>query len=181
MDGNLKSALETIMTRFLARNYDYLWLRTMLERASAAGTAGSTLITGSSHALYAIRESCWNSAFNCSMHSQDLYYDFQCARRVLNAKSPRGGGVSFSRCIIIMGYYVPWQDLSLSKKTRKTMITDVYYPIFGDAHHWDAVPRKDLCKKGHRGRESCATLLSRFHRLHRSADLWAVHRPVHRR
>lgn len=143
MDSNLQRALAEIASQFLARNYDYLWLHTMLRQAAAAKIDGSTLITGSSHALNAIQESCWNNAFNCSMHSQDIYYDFMCTRRVLNAASSLGGGV-FSRCFIIMGYYIAWQDLSRSKISRETMITNVYYPIFRDAHHWESPPDKDL-------------------------------------
>lgn len=140
MDKNSQKLLEQLAGQFLSRNYDYLWLRTMLAQAAAAQTAGSTLITGSSHALNAIQESCWNSAFNCSMHSQDIYYDFQCARRILNTAA-RG---VFTRCFIVMGYYIAYQDLSLSKISRETMITNVYYPIFGDARHWEAPACRDL-------------------------------------
>lgn len=140
MESNSQDIFGMLAGEHLSRNYDYLWLRTMLEQAAAARDAGSTLITGSSHALNAIRESCWNSAFNCSMHSQDLYYDFQCARRVLGAAKPG----RFARCFIVMGYYIAWQDLSLSKVSRETMIANVYYPIFGDAHHWEAPTRRDL-------------------------------------
>lgn len=131
--------LGTIASQFLARNYDYLWLRTMLNQAVTASTDGSTLITGSSHALNAIQESCWNNAFNCSMHSQDIYYDFKCAKQVLEAAKPG----RFSRCFIVMGYYIAYQDLSRSKVSRETMIKNVYYPIFKDGHHWDA-PERDL-------------------------------------
>lgn len=140
MECNSQDVFGMLAGEFLSRNYDYLWLRTMLKQAAAARAAGSTLITGSSHALNAIREDCWNSAFNCSMHSQDLYYDFRCARRVLGAAKPG----RFARCFIMMGYYIAWQDLSLSKVSRETMITNVYYPIFRDAHHWEAPARKDL-------------------------------------
>lgn len=140
MNSNLQNALNEIANQYLTRNYDHLWLRTMLEQAAATGAPGSTLITGSSHALNAIEESCWNNAYNCSMHSQDLYYDFLCARRVLSAAEPG----RFSRCFIVMGYYIAWQDLSLSKVSRETMIANVYYPIFGDAHHWEDPPQKDL-------------------------------------
>lgn len=127
-------------TQFFARNYDHLWLRTMLEQAAGTKKSGSTLITGSSHALNGIRENCWNNAFNCSMHSQDIYYDFLCARRVLEA----AGKGRFSRCFIVMGYYIAYQDLSRSKVSRETMIADVYYPIFGDAHHWETPVHRDL-------------------------------------
>ena len=127
-------------TQFFSRNYDYLWLRTMLEQAGSTKTSGSTLITGSSHALNGIKESCWKSAFNCSMHSQDIYYDFQCARRVLNT-APKG---QFTRCFIIMGYYIAYQDLSRSKVSRETMIANVYYPIFRDGHNWKSPSQRSL-------------------------------------
>lgn len=134
------AALPQLGTWFLRKNYDYLWLRAMLEQAGAVKAPGTTLITGSSHALNGIQESCWNHAFNCSMHSQDLYYDFQCARRVLE-KAERG---SFARCFIVMGYYIAFQDLSQSKVSRETMIANVYYPIFHDAHNWKTPSSRDL-------------------------------------
>lgn len=140
MEHSLQNILGEIAGQFLSRNYDYLWLRTMLEQAANTKTAGSTLITGSSHALNGIKESCWKNAFNCSMHSQDIYYDFQCARRVLNAAEPG----RFARCFIVLGYYIAYQDLSLSKISRETMIANVYYPIFRDAHHWESPIRRDL-------------------------------------
>lgn len=129
-----------LTTQFFRQNYDYLWLCTVLEQAAHTQTSGSTLITGSSHALNGIKESCWNSAFNCSMHSQDIYYDFQCAKYVLNA-AERG---RFARCFIVMGYYIAYQDLSRSKVSRETMIANVYYPLFQDAHNWETPARRDL-------------------------------------
>ena len=48
--------ISKIASQFFARNYDYLWLRTMLEQAANTETMGSTLITGSSHALNGIKE-----------------------------------------------------------------------------------------------------------------------------
>lgn len=132
--------LSQAATQFFWRNYDYLWLRTMLEQAANTKTPGSTLITGSSHALNGIKESCWSNAFNCSMHSQDIYYDFQCARRVLE-QAQKG---RFARCFIIMGYYIAYQDLSRSKVSRETMIANIYYPIFNDAHNWESPSRRNL-------------------------------------
>ena len=140
MDKKAEQALSQLTTKFFFRNYDYLFLRTMLEQAANTKIPGSTLITGSSHALSGIVESCWKNAFNCSMYSQDIYYDFQCARRVLHSV-PRG---RFTRCFMIMGYYIAYQDLSRSKVSRETMITNIYYPIFGDAHNWGSPVRRDL-------------------------------------
>jgi len=110
--------ISQLATQFFIRNYDYLWLKTMLNQAANTKTPGSTLITGSSHALNGIKESCWDNAFNCSMHSQDIYYDFQCARRALGTT----GKGQFVRCFIVMGYYIAYQDLSLSKVSRETVL-----------------------------------------------------------
>lgn len=140
MDKGREQYLSQIAGQFFARNYDVLWLRTMLEAAANTKVSGSTLITGSSHALNGIQESCWRNAFNCSMHSQDIYYDFQCAKRVLE-RAEKG---CFSRCFIIMGYYIAYQDLSRSKVSRETMIANVYYPIFHAAHNWMNPTHRDL-------------------------------------
>lgn len=132
MPENENVDLAALVNQFLGRNYDYLYLKTMLEKAGTTAIPNSTLITGSSHALNGIWEGAWKNAVNCSMHSQDIYYDFQCAKRVLEASNGR----MFTRCIIVMGYYIAFQDLSLSKVSRETMISRVYYPIFHDAHNW---------------------------------------------
>ena len=132
--------LSYIATQFFHQNYDYLWLRTMLEQAGRTKIQGSTLITGSSHALNGIKERCWNKAFNCSMHSQDIHYDFQCAKRVLDTA---GDGI-FSRCFIVMAYYIAYQDLSRSKVSRETMISNVYYPIFKNSHNWKNPSHRSL-------------------------------------
>lgn len=126
---------------FYVRNYNYLWLKTMLGKARGMTVPGSTLITGSSHALNGIQESAWNSAVNCSMHSQDIYYDFLCAKTALD--TPERGQI-FTRCFIVMGYYIAYQDLSLSKASRESMISQVYYPIFHDAHNWSDPANVDL-------------------------------------
>lgn len=61
MDSNSEAILTQLAGQFFFRNYDYLWLRTMLEQAAHTQVSGSTLITGSSHALNGIKESCWNT------------------------------------------------------------------------------------------------------------------------
>ena len=62
MELNIEQFLSQLTTQFLGRNYDYLWMRTMLEQASSTHISGSTLITGSSHALNGMKESCWVNA-----------------------------------------------------------------------------------------------------------------------
>lgn len=160
--------------RFLIKNYDYLWLKTMLEKAKLVSDhTKATLVTGSSHALNGVKETAWTNAVNCSMHSQDLYYDFLCARTVME------GTEQFQRCFIVFGYYIAYQDLSLSQGTRDYMVSPVYYPIFGDAHHWEMPQAVDIWKDfgsiSEEMREACeewagrmireeATYYSRFRR-----------------
>ena len=101
MSLETERVLSHLIGQYVSCNYDYLWLKSRLEKCRNA-PPGSTLITGSSHALNAVREGAWRYAVNCSMHSQDLYYDFLCARQaVLSAAEP-----VFKRCFIVMGYYI---------------------------------------------------------------------------
>jgi len=80
----------------------------------------------------------WEFAINCSMHSQDIYYDYLCARETIKEKG------RFNKCFIIFGYYIAFQDLSLSKNSRETMIRYVYYPVFNDSHNWEEPTTIDL-------------------------------------
>lgn len=140
MEYNIKDPhIFSLFSQYFTRNYDYLWLKAMLAKCGSAPLR-STLITGSSHALNGIWEGAWAYAVNCSMHSQDIYYDYLCARRAILSA---GAGHNFSRCFIVMGYYIAFQDLSSSKVSRESMIRNVYYPIFRDAHNWEAPVEND--------------------------------------
>lgn len=77
-----------IARQFLLRNYDYVWLKTMLDKGRRNSFKGATLLTGPSYGIFGVEECCWKKAINCSVDSQDLYYDFLCAKDVLSA----GGG-----------------------------------------------------------------------------------------
>ena len=138
LSTNDELVLEQLAERFFKKNYNYLWLRSMIE-ACAGVPAASTLITGSSYALSGIQERVWRSAINCSMHSQDFYYDYLCARRaILSAEKQH-----FNKCLIITGYYGAYHDLSCAKVSRESMIGTVYYPIFQDAHNWKFISHRD--------------------------------------
>lgn len=127
--------------QFLKKNYNYLWLKTMLEKGrQVSDYADATLITGSSHALNGVKETVWKNAVNCSMHSQDIYYDFLCAQTVIE------GTAQFKRCFIVFGYYIAYQDLSRSQGMRDCIVSPVYYPIFGDAHNWETPVAVDRWK-----------------------------------
>ncbi len=129
---NTENELIELSMKYLKKNYDYTWLKTMLLKArNVIKVPGSTLITGSSHALYGFDERIWSNAVNISMHSQDIYYDYLCAKRVIENSNHK-----ITKCFIVLGYYIAYQDLSRSNIMREKMITKVYYPIFGDAHNW---------------------------------------------
>lgn len=125
-----------ILNEFLQKNYDYMWMKTMLRKGREPFPQDSTLITGSSYALHGIKSKAWKCAVNCSMHSQDLYYSFLCAKNVLSAQM--GKGQRFKRCFIIMGSFTPCADLSLSTSERERWLAGTYYPLFHDAHHWES-------------------------------------------
>lgn len=135
-----RTDLESLAETFLYKNYNYVWLKAMMYRASNVVNTGAALITGSSYGVNGVIERSWNQAVNCSVSSQDLYYDFLCAKNVMiNRTAGR-----FSKCFIIDGYYAACHDLSSGKQERELMIPNVYYPIFADGHHWDEAYQNEL-------------------------------------
>lgn len=133
------SFLERCAQNFLEQNYNYVWLKAMLQKASAQAGSSATLVTGSSYGVNGIIESKWDCAINCSASSQDLYYDFLCARKAVSGTKGR-----FSKCFIMDGYYAAFHDLSLGAQEREMMISNVYYPIFKDGHNWHDAFSNDL-------------------------------------
>ncbi len=142
MNEKLYKAAVNLASEYLRINYDYTWLKAMLLKGKQMKKHG-TLITGSSHALCGIDERYITNCVNCSMHSQDIYYDFLCAKDVLE----HGNSGAYDKGIIIMGYYIAFQDLSKSTYAREKMITPIYYPIFHDAHNWNEPIEQDLWQK----------------------------------
>ena len=121
-----------VALQYLAHNYEYLFLKGRLEKAIDMRTDEGVLVVGSSHSLNGIDESLFPDLINCSMHSQDIYYDYACARYVID--QAKG---SFRTCMVVFGYYIAYQDLSMSTVVRNSMVAGVYYPILQDAHNWD--------------------------------------------
>lgn len=115
MSVNAENELVKLSLKYLKKNYGYMWLKTMLLKArNVIKVPGATLITGSSHALYGFNERMWRNAVNVSMHWQDIYYDYLCARKVIeNSKH------QITKCFIVLGYYIAYQDLSLSSIMRE--------------------------------------------------------------
>jgi len=153
----------SLAMNFIEQNYDYVWLKSMIQRDNFFHKSNPTLITGSSHALFGIKPDLWENSINCSMHSQDIFYDFQCAKEVIKEKG------RFSRCIIVFGYYIAFQDLSLSKVTRPLRIATTYYPIFHNAHNWDEPTELDLWER-FSGVSDKEKMLAEFIALRKTAE-----------
>ena len=125
--------------KYVKENYDYLWLKTRLSEARHL-QKNDTLIVGSSHALNGIDTFCFHYAINCSMHTQDITYDYECIKHVLD-KRDDGGSVP-GKCFIIFGYYIPFQEVSLGNgEFTQNMMRYVYNPVFAgqDDITWDCI------------------------------------------
>ena len=112
---------------YLNKHYEYCYLESMHYINQKQNT--DTIITGLSYGLDGIESSKLSGkALNFSMHSQDLYYDYKhIEKAVLNAVH------SISQCVVTLGYYSLFYDLSLSSNKWKCLGT--YMPLFGDTHH----------------------------------------------
>ncbi len=141
-DSDLQNKLKELTEQFIINNYDYVWLKSMIQTARTTTIPDSTLIFGSSHMLYGIDRTAWKHAINCAMSSQDLYYDFLCAKEALRNR-PKG---VIKKCFLETPYYAPFHDFSRSKNEleRTNLISGVYMPIFHDPHNWTEANCVDL-------------------------------------
>lgn len=135
---NEPTIIDELTAQFLQNNYDYCYLRAKLRQAKELKKSNVTLITGSSYALAGILEENWGCAVNCSMHSQDVYYDYKVAQEAI------GNHRNFSRCIVVSGYYMMFSDLSKGTSERDLRIPGTYYPLFRDPHNWKEMQEQDL-------------------------------------
>lgn len=122
--------LLTYIKQYMDKNYDYLFLKSNFTKAADLKKKGAALVVGSSHSLCGIDANMLKNIVNCSMHSQDLYYDFKCAREVVDINP-----YIYTKCFISMGYYIAAQDLSKAVRAGGSIIEKVYYPLFKDARN----------------------------------------------
>lgn len=132
--------IQRICLNYLSKNYDLCYLTAMHHKNHDLGA--DTIIVGSSHSMNGIIESELISAgdvIQFSISSQDLYYDFEHIKKaVQEQKKP------ITRCLINLGYYMLYQDLSLSKLVR-VIIPSVYLNLFGEykCHNWPEAKMED--------------------------------------
>ena len=132
--------LKDIAYEYIMRNYDYCYLTAMHEKNRMIGA--KTIIAGSSHAMNGIVESgIEGGVINFSISSQDIYFDFQHIKKAVEE-----GRQKIEICVINIGYYMMYQDLSYSK-VMSYLIPTVYYPLFGKSHHYQIEEEFDMMQK----------------------------------
>lgn len=125
--------LRDIVLQYIAANYDYCYLDAMHEKNRAVGS--KTIIAGCSHAMYGIDEKkIAEGVINFSIASQDLYYNYKHIQKAVEE-----GKQKIEKCIINIGYYGLYQDVSLSKSWDYAQLYRVYYPLFGDTHNFHGI------------------------------------------
>lgn len=127
LNRNCFAEQERRQVDFLNEHYEYCYLESMHYLNSIKDT--TTIITGLSYGLDGLETNLLSErAVNFAMHSQDLYYDNKHIKRAIANSQGK-----ISQCIITLGYYSLFYDLSLSSSKKKCVQT--YLPLFSDVHH----------------------------------------------
>lgn len=129
----LMNAMFVISEKIYYENYDYNYLSKTLEKCKRENI--ETLVVGNSYPLTGIDSKLLsNISENLSISSQDLYYSYKLAEKVINNNK------NIKRCIIGAGYYLVNHDLSKCKSEYSTnMVKYLYYPILKDKHNSEKV------------------------------------------
>ena len=109
--------------------YDFNYLEKSLNRSYQDDI--ESVIVGNSYSLVGIEEDLLDkNSINLSMHSQDLYYSYQLAKKVITKNK------NINQCIIGMSYYVLCHDLSKGDSLySRNMVENIYYPLLNDKHN----------------------------------------------
>ena len=128
--------LSNICCQYVLDNYDYCYLTAMHTKNRLIGA--QTIIAGMSYSRNGIVDTKLVDTINFSSSSQDLYYDFQHIKKAVGE-----GKQQIKTCIINIGYYALYWDLSCSKN-ESWKIKKTHYPILGMAHHYQVVEEQDM-------------------------------------
>lgn len=135
--------IKELLIEYVLCNYDYCYLEAMHYKCHRDESI-DTIVVGSSHAMNGVVESKLlggTNTINFSISSQDLYYDFLHIKKAV--ENCRG---KIRRCIINIGYYMLYQDLSKSNNFF-SIIQQTYYPLFKDSHHYETKEDYDFLSK----------------------------------
>ena len=125
------------LAEILNRFYSYCYLESV-HHFYKKNHFPKAIITGLSYGLDGINTSQLDfSAYNFSLHSQDLYYDVKNLEMALEHDA-----ANVTDCIFTLGYYSLFYDLS--KTGNRNHCLDVYYPLFHDIHNFEGDISKEI-------------------------------------
>lgn len=129
--------LNKICKQYVLVNYEYCYLKAMHLLNQQENP--QVVIAGSSHAMNGIIEQRMDlSTVNFSISSQDVFYD------IMNVSKAVTNNANIKICVLNIGYYMLYQDLSMSKNLF-IQIPRIYYPLFKTGHHLGNVQECDRC------------------------------------
>lgn len=137
--------LKSLFSQYLSENYELFYIKTMHKINSEEKP--ETIIVGSSHGLNGILENELQNAgkaLQLSINSQDIFYDF------LNIKKACETSDAIKTCVVDIGYYALYDDVSRSNYGRR-IISKVYMNLFDEqcAHNLSDSIREDPFKNVH--------------------------------
>lgn len=109
--------------------YNLRYLENAIEECSSENV--ESVIIGNSYPLVGIEERLLKkNTIKLAMSSQDLYYSFELAKKVIS------NNANIKQCIFGISYYILRHDLSKGESEySKNMITNIYYPLLNDIHN----------------------------------------------
>lgn len=109
--------------------YDYHYLVNSMNIAKKNIT--EAIFIGHSYSLNGINETKLNEQIvNLSLSSQDLYYSFKIAKKIINKNQ------NIKKCYIGTGYWTFNLDLSRAQNIHElARIENIYYPLLKDSHN----------------------------------------------
>ena len=143
-DSDYFNKWSDLAIQYLSNNYDLCYLKAMHGKNSTEGA--DTIIVGSSHSMNGINEQglkAAGKAIQFSISSQDLYFDFLHIKKAFSE-----GKCIPKRCLINIGYYTMYQDVSKAE-FMKQFIPHVYMNLFGDEgkhNYLDAISVNPISK-----------------------------------
>ena len=141
-----------VCRRLFFTNYDYCFLKDKIRRLKKDNSK-QAIVVGISYSMFGIDDKLLKyNAFNLSMPSQDLYYSYKVAQKVI------GDNKNIKYCIIGSSYYGFHFDLS-SSKNEIHRVKNVYYPLLGDAHNY-TINNTDIQRNTFRLRLNLLSILS---------------------
>lgn len=120
-----------------------LFIESALQRAT--DRKDNIIILGSSYAQYGIVSSSIKGATLIAAPSQDVYYSSALAKKAVGQLEGK-----VNTCVMILGYYALFQDLSLQARDRIDKIGGTFWPVLEDSHNWENPYNPNHWHKGYR-------------------------------